>query len=427
VGCSGEAMESSEEVAPRKRTSIWPSGWTSIVLCLMLCLVSLLAVRSSGPPDRGAVVFEWSHVVYLPLVYGGQPDARPATPRPTFTPGPTLSPQPTPTPCSGTPVRFELGGANYPVSWPDPAIGEMGLEWMKLFGGPDHRFPYRVLRRIDVNYRLAGSIDSVAFQIGREAAERAEYIDAWEIGNEVNLGASFGWDAPPDAALYTEMLCATYEQIKARYPEVIVVSAGLAPTGRVPAEWEGHKGYCAPGLDGCLGYYQDDHEFLREMLDSGAADCFDALGYHPYGFGAPYDAAPGSAACGGDNFCFRGVEEIRRIMVEEYGVDKPIWVTEFGWIVDPRAEEVGRPECWDDPSIAQFHWQVVSPGEQADNIRGALQWAEDNYPWMGPMFLFNYGFYDSGSCNHMVFFDIQGLPAEALLRALAGGCPLPEW
>ena len=393
-------------------------------MCLALSIIALLAERSARPPGPPLPTPEWTSAVHLPVVHSGSVDGGQADPTPTPTATPT--PEPSPTPCSGTPVRFQLGGVNYPVSYPDPAIGEMGLEWIKIFAGPDHRLPYRVLRRIDINYRLLASIESSAFQIGREAEERAEYIDAWEIGNEVNLGAPFGWDAPPDAAAYTEILCAVYENVEGRDLDVIVVSAGLAPTGRVAAEWEGHKGYCAPGLDGCSGYFQDDHEYLREMLDSGAGDCFDALGYHPYGFGAPYDAAPGSEECGGDDFCFRGVEEIRRIMVDEYGVDKPIWATEFGWMVDPRVEEIGRPECWEQESIAQFHWQVVSPQEQALNVRGALEWAEATYPWMGPMFLFNFGFHDGKSCDHMGFFDIKGLPAEELLRALAGGCPLPD-
>jgi hypothetical protein len=311
--------------------------------------------------------------------------------------------------------------------WPDPAIGEMGLGWIKVFTGPEHRFPYHVLYRIGVNYNVVGYLDFLAQGWGSEAYQKAAFIEAWEIGNEPNLGAAFGWYAPPDAALYTQVLCVLYARIKAGDPEAIVVSGGLAPAGRVAAEWEGHKGYCAPGLEGCMGYYQDDQEFLREMLDAGAADCFDALGYHPYGFGAPYDAAPGSEACGRDDFCFRGVEEIREIMVEEYGVDKPIWATEFGWMVDPRDQAIGRPECWEDQSMLQFHWQVVSPVEQALNIRGALEYAEENYPWMGPMLLFNYGFYDETSCNHMGFFDIKGRPGEELLRALAGGCAVPEW
>jgi len=393
-------------------------------VCLALIIVGAFAARSSAPLAPPAPVPEWTNTVYVPIVQSGDGGGQvPAVPTPT--PGPP--PEPSPTPCSGTPIRFELGGVNYPVSSPDPAIEEMGLSWIKVFSGPDHRFPYQVLRRVDINYRFVGSAQALAQGLGNEAYEKADYIDAWEAGNEVNLGAPFGWDAAPDARAYTELLCAVYPAIKGADPGVIVVSAGLAPTGRVAAEWEGHRGYCAPGLDGCMGYYQDDHEYLREMLDNGAGECFDALGYHPYGFGAPYDSPPGSEACGGDAFCFRGVEEIRRIMVEEYGVDKPIWATEFGWMVDPRDPDVGRAECWEDESIQQFHWQVVSPVDQALNVRGALEYAEENYPWMGPMFLFNYGFYDGSSCDHMGFFDIRGLPAEELLRALAGGCPVPEW
>jgi hypothetical protein len=153
------------------------------------------------------------------------------------------------------------------------------------------------------------------------------------------------------------------------------------------------------------------------MLQSGAGECFDALGYHPYGFAAPYDAAPGSADCGANDFCFRGVEAMREIMLDEFRVDKPVWATEFGWIIDPA--DVGRPECLGDPSLAGREWQFVSQQEQAENLRGAYEWAEANYAWMGPMFLFSYGFYSYPSCDQMGFYDIKGRAAEQSLRGMS--------
>jgi hypothetical protein len=290
-----------------------------------------------------------------------------------------------------------------------PEIGAMGFDWTKVWWGPDWRMPYRVLRRIDVNVLLAGDIEGHAQAIGNEAYLKADYIEAWEIGNEVNLGASFGWNAPPDAATYTQMLCAIYEKIHEADPSVIVVSAGLAPVGRIPFTYGGHQGYCAPGLEWCGGWYQDEREYLREMLAAGAGQCFDALGYHPYGFLAPYDAAPGSWDCGPNDFCFRGVEPIRHIMVNEFGVDKPIWATEFGWIIDPA--DVGQGHCLSHHSMGGFLWMLVSEQKQAENLVGAYQYANAHYPWMGAMLLFNYGFADTHGCNQMSFFDIKGRQA----------------
>jgi hypothetical protein len=310
-----------------------------------------------------------------------------------------------------------IGYGVNPTNYGDPAIAAMGFDWTKVWAGPGGRLPYRVLRRIDVNYLLAGDIEGHAQGIGNEAYLQAENIEAWEIGNEVNLGAEFGWGTAPDAALYTQMLCAIYEKIKAADPSVVVVSAGLAPVGRVPFEYNGHQGYCAPGLEWCGGWYQDEREYLREMLDAGAANCFDAVGYHPYGFLAPYDAAPGSWECGVNDFCFRGVEAIRDILYNEYGVDKPIWATEFGWIIDP--VDLNEGDCLNDPSMGGFLWMLVSEQQQADNLVGAYEYANAHYPWMGAMLLFNYGFSDVHGCNQMSFFDIKGRQAQTDLTSMA--------
>ncbi len=310
-----------------------------------------------------------------------------------------------------------------PIDPGDPGIGAMDFDWTKVFGPRDDRLPYNVLRRIDIHADVLSNLD--AWAAGLESSVRAskDSIEAWEIGNEPNLDSSFGWAAPPNAADYTRVLCRAYHSIKRAAPSAIVVSAALAPTGRVGVSWEGHKGYCAPGA-GCSGYFQDEREFLREMLQAGAGDCLDALGYHPYGFAAPYDAAPSeidpSSACGPNDFCFRGVEKIHDIMTHEFNLDKPIWGTEFGWVVDPRV--IGRAGCWNDPSMQGFQWMVVTPQQQADNLVGAFEWARTHYDWMGPLFVFNYGFND-GSCNQMNFFDVKGQPAEAALRAMQKPSP----
>lgn len=330
-----------------------------------------------------------------------------------------LSPNAIPVQAQSTP---HLGYGVNPTFAADLGIGAMGFDWTKAFGPIGTRLPYRVLRRLDVHADVLGNLSAWGDWLENEARTQADFIEAWEIGNEPNLDASYGWAAPPNAADYTRVLCEAYRRIKRADPTAIVVSAGLAPTGRVPFTWNGHKGYCAPGVGWCPGYYQDEREFLREMLQAGAANCFDALGFHPYGFAAPTTAAPGSPDCGPNDFCFRTVEVIRQIMVGEFGVDKPIWATEFGWLIDPA--QVGRPECRNDPSFSGRLWQLVSPQQQADYLVQAYQWAETNWPWMGAMLLFNYGFYNPGSCDQMGFYDIKGRPAETALRNMAKN-PVP--
>lgn len=321
-----------------------------------------------------------------------------------------------------TPPALRLGyGVNPATSW-DAGIGEMGFDWTKTFGPSPGRLPYRVLWRVDARAQDLQNLNAWADTLERKARAFRDDVEAWEIGNEPNLDASYGWNAPPNGADYARLLCEAYRRIKKADPTAIVVSAGLAPTGRIPFTWNGHKGYCAPGLEWCPVYYQDEREFLREMLAAGAANCFDALGYHPYGFAASPEAASGSAACGPNDFCFRSVEVIHRIMVDEFGVDKPIWATEFGWLVDP--DQVGRPECRTDPAMAGRMWQVVSPQQQATYLKGAFAWARAHWPWMEAMFVFDYGFnimpeWMVPSCDAMRFYDIKGRPAEAALKAMS--------
>lgn len=227
-------------------------------------------------------------------------------------------------------------------------VESLGFDWIKTLDRPAVG-EARNLVRIDLRASHLEQLDEWLASLDHNVRQWAEAADAYEIGNEPNLDASYGWGAPPNAGDYTQGLCRAYATIKAADPDALIVSAGLAPAGRIPFTWQGHEGYCAPGIDWCPVYYQDEREFLREMLRVGAGSCIDALGYHPYGFSAPYDAAPGSPACGPNDFCFRGVERIHDILHGEFGLTQPIWATEFGWIVDPRLvgrRSAGRPQRW---------------------------------------------------------------------------------
>src|SRR5690606_13578093 len=62
-------------------------------------------------------------------------------------------------------------------------------------------------------------------------AERyAGRIAAYQIWNEPNLRREWG-DQAPDAAAYVALLAACSEAIRAVDSEVILISAGLSPTG----------------------------------------------------------------------------------------------------------------------------------------------------------------------------------------------------
>jgi hypothetical protein len=304
-------------------------------------------------------------------------------------------------------------GYGFNVAFPDTGLlQDMGFNWIKLFGAPSSRLPQSVLVRVEANAGHLDDLPQFGAQIQQLAASHAPFVEAYEVGNEVNLDASYGWAAPPDAALYVTLLCEAYGRIKAADPTAIVVSAGLAPTGRVSGTWNGHPGH--------NGLYQDEREYLREFLAAGGGACADAIGYHPYGFSADYDAAPDLPSADptkncANGFCFRGAEKLYEVMAASGAGNKKMWATEFGWIVYP-------PEhCLNDPSFSGRLWQLVTQEAQADNLGGAFAFADAKWPWMGAMFVFNLNFNQATyypECEQMRYYSVQGRPAQPRLALL---------
>ena len=307
-------------------------------------------------------------------------------------------------------------GYGFNVAYPtSPLIGQIGFDWVKTFDGAPcpARLPHKVLVRME---EITGTthLNAVRVKAHSLAQNLTGCAEAFEIGNEPNLDASYGWAAPPVAADYTAALCAAYEEIKAVSPDYSVISAGLAPTGRVQGNWQGHPGH--------NGAYQDEREFLKEMLTAGAGNCLDAVGYHPYGFSADYDVAPDVPASDparncSNGFCFRGAEKIYEIMQSDGLGDKQVWATEFGWIVRPPDPCMSLPEY----QPGARGWQLVTEQKQADNLVGAFQYADANWPWMGGLFVFNLDFNTVPSyadCEQMRYYSVAGRMAQAALTTI---------
>lgn len=295
------------------------------------------------------------------------------------------------------------------AAWDVAQLQAMGFNWMKVFNGPGSRLPVSVLMRIDANVNHFNNLNAFGNSVAQLAQQQKGYVDAYEIGNEPNLDASYGWAAPPIAADYVAVLCEAYGRIKAIDPDALVISAGLAPTGRVQGNWNGHPGH--------NGLYQDEREFFLEFVAAGGGNCLDGVGYHPYGYSADYDATPDVPS--GDptqncanGFCFRGAEKLYEVMQTHGLGHKKMWATEFGWITQP------PDHCLSDPSWQGRLWQIVSPQKQADNLVGAYEYATTNWPWMEAMFIFNLNFNQAPiypECEQMRFYGVMGRPAEQAL------------
>ncbi|MCQ3976323.1 MAG: hypothetical protein DPW09_23080 [Anaerolineae bacterium] len=128
--------------------------------------------------------------------------------------------------------------------------------------------------------------------------------------------------------------------------------------------------------------------------DAGAKPYFDALGAHGAGFASPPETDPAEVARTpglanpGDFkpennvpeelrrvYCFRHVEDVRAIMVNNGDADKKVVLLEFGWTIDPRPD-------------SPYKWHAVSPEQQAQYFVRAYEYAKANWqPWIGVMSL----------------------------------------
>jgi polysaccharide biosynthesis protein PslG len=188
-------------------------------------------------------------------------------------------------------------------------------------------------------------------------------LHAIEVWNEPNLARE--WANMPvnetQAADYVRLLKVAYEAAKAEDPNVVIISAGLSPTG-----WSDDTA-------------RPDDLYLNWMYDAGAKAYFDVLGAHGPGFKAPPNVSPEEAASspvygGHRSFTFRRVEDLRQIMVERGDANKQIWLLEFGWTTD-----LVNPA---------YAWHRVSPEEHGEYLVAAYRWANQNWaPWIGVMCL----------------------------------------
>nr|MBC7245916.1 hypothetical protein [Chloroflexota bacterium] len=240
---------------------------------------------------------------------------------------------------------------------------ELGFQWVRIYY-PDQveeaeRYGLKALLLLGWEFPLSDvqSWGNAVYDIVRRYRGR---IAAYQICNEPNLAEMWHKPRHADPAEYVAYLREAYLRAKQADPACIIVSAGLAVNGGV----------------GELA--MDDVQFLRGMYAAGAKPYFDVLGAHPYGFGyAPEDASSNPI------HCFRRVEQYRAVMVQYGDATKSIWLTEFGWIIDP------GQECYDYDGWPSRWWQRVSAQTQADYLVRACRYARTNWPWVGVMFVWN--------------------------------------
>jgi hypothetical protein len=196
-------------------------------------------------------------------------------------------------------------------------------------------------------------------------------VAAYQIWNEPNLAREWGGQAP-NPADYARLLKTGFEAIKRGDEAAYVITAGMAPTTR-------NDKVAMP-----------DTNFVKQMYAAGAKPYFGFLGAHGAGFKAPPEMDPaevstnpdyynkGDVNCPGPAcriYCFRHVEDLRQIMVDNGDQKKKVVVLEFGWTIDPRPN-------------SPYAWHAVTEAQQSDYFVRAYQYAKQNWqPWIGVMSL----------------------------------------
>lgn len=262
-------------------------------------------------------------------------------------------------------LRLQVRLSN-PPSWThaDPAIGEKAP--------PDDLQDF-------VNYAVA-------------VAERYRgRITHYQIWNEPNIYPEWGEQAVNPEA-YTEMLCRTYDALRAVDPNIVVISAALAPTINLAER------------------NLSDLIFLQRMYDAGAARCFDIMSTQGYGF----FSGPTDQRLRPTTLTFNHHLYLRDIMVANGDAHKPIWLAEAAWNAQP-----------EDPALvtSQYgNFGIVTESQAARYMPLAYEEAQRRYPWLG---VINYWFFkraDDSERNQAFYYfrmvepDFTPLPIYDAMR-----------
>ena len=194
-----------------------------------------------------------------------------------------------------------------------------------------------------VNYAVA---------IARRYRGRISHYQVW---NEPNIFPEWG-NAFVDPPRYVELLCRTHQALKQVDPQIVVVSAAIAPT---------------VSLDGYFGF--SDLIFLQEIYDLGGGDCFDVFSAQGYGlFSGPTDRRLRATSVNVARHSY-----YRDIMVRNGDAHKPIWLSEAAWNATLDAELPRE-------AIDAFSRYGNVTQEQAARYMPLLYHrAQQEWPWIG--------------------------------------------
>lgn len=183
----------------------------------------------------------------------------------------------------------------------------------------------------------------------------------YQIWNEPNIYPEWGNNnVNPEA--YTELLCRAYDALKAVDPEIIVISAALAPTRSL------------------TGRDLNDYIFLQRMYQAGAGGCFDVLSMQGYGLWS----GPTDQRLRPTQVNIARPLYIRDLMIANGDGHKAIWISEAAWNSVPSADVV--PDIHEPRDM----FGQVTQEQAGEYIVALYERLEREWVWAGVM---NYWFF----------------------------------
>ncbi|MFL7792178.1 MAG: hypothetical protein AB8I69_08570 [Anaerolineae bacterium] len=172
-------------------------------------------------------------------------------------------------------------------------------------------------------------------------------VRAIEVWNEQNLDREWDTAEGVNATRYVEMLRLSYQAIKSRDPDIIVISGALSPLGGTWTDPNNPERITA----------LDDFVYFDQMVSAGFLNYCDCVGAHHNGYNIPPDITWDEGYQDPTIQHFRGYWDTphhswsfkstlwgyhERIVAA--GSDKPLCVTEFGWATTEGFE--GHPDVY---------------------------------------------------------------------------------
>ncbi len=213
-----------------------------------------------------------------------------------------------------------------------------------LDGNPDNQFapPLETVR-----------FASWAAQFAQRYGDDIQHYIIWD---EPNITSHWG-NMPVNPVEYGALLTAVSTQIRANDPDALIIAAPLAPTSET----------------GPMNL--SESLFLDSLYESGVRDAFDIIAAKPYGF----HTSPDDRTVAENSLNFSRAILLRETMLRHNDGGKAIWSGNWGWN--------SLPDGWSGaPSI----WGATDSATQAKWTIDAFNRAQQEWPWMGIMFLENW-------------------------------------